>query len=410
MKEVYYFSINELDLTIQNTEITSIRKKDIGKTGVRAYGDGKISIAGGLGEVSEKKLYEKALSSLSTGIPYPFEPEQDKIRKEKVISSDLLENEAFVGEVEKILASLRKEYNDFSFFHKAKIIENERELRNESGVDLFHSVRYVSLQFAFKSKDTSNIMDGFVGYEGKDFNGEAFLEHAAEVLDGYRNTVDFPGKGIYPLIFLESDRLPLQKLTQDLHGSIFGTGGSPLSGQLDQQVFSPDFTLYQTGNPEDTFAPFFDSEGVTNDGDRYPLIRNGKVISPYTDKKISNRFELPLTGCAGGDYDDVPTLSTPGLKVASSGKTLKELLDQKQGIFVMICAGGDFTPEGNFGSPVQLAFLHDGTRIVGRLPELKISSKLNEMFGPSFRGLSVDPFFPLARDKFLVMDMEADLL
>ncbi|MFP4383910.1 MAG: hypothetical protein ACLFSE_07660, partial [Spirochaetia bacterium] len=90
MKEVYYFSINELDLTIQNTEIVSIRKKDIGKTGVRAYGDGKISIVGGLGEVSEKKLYEQALGALSTGIPYPYEPERDKIRKEKVISPELM--------------------------------------------------------------------------------------------------------------------------------------------------------------------------------------------------------------------------------------------------------------------------------------------------------------------------------
>jgi PmbA protein len=410
MKEVFYISIDEIDLTVQNTQIVSVRRKDIGKTGVREYGDGMIGIAGGLGEVSEKMLHEKAMEALKNGIPYPYEPEKEKIRKEKMFSPDLLKNDAFTEEVEKILARFRREHKDFSFFHKAKIIRNERELRNDAGLDLFHSVRLVSLEFAFKAKDSSSIMDGFIGYEGKDFDGELFCGHASRILDAYRNRADLPGKGTYPVIFLESDTLPSMKFYQDLNGSVFATGGSSLSGKIGVEVFSPAFTLYQTGNPEDTFAPFFDAEGVTNEGDRYPLIRNGKVVSPYTDKKISSRFKLPLTGCAGGDYDEVPNLSLPVLKVASSGKSVKELLDGKPGIFVIIASGGDFTPEGNFGSPVQLALLFDGEKLIGRLPEIKLSSSLKEMYGSSFRGLSTDPFFPLSREKMLVMDMEIDVL
>ena len=72
MKEVFYISIDEIDLTVQNTQIVSVRRKDIGKTGVREYGDGMIGIAGGLGEVSEKMLHEKAMEALKNGIPYPY--------------------------------------------------------------------------------------------------------------------------------------------------------------------------------------------------------------------------------------------------------------------------------------------------------------------------------------------------
>ena len=57
-----------------------------------------------------------------------------------------------------------------------------------------------------------------------------------------------------------------------------------------------------------------------------PLIENGRIISPYTDKKTAHKFNLPLTGSASGEYDKVPPLSPRNFKVEASDKTLKELL------------------------------------------------------------------------------------
>ncbi|SCG81716.1 hypothetical protein DW1_0095 [Proteiniborus sp. DW1] len=60
---------------------------------------------------------------------------------------------------------------------------------------------------------------------------------------------------------------------------------------------------------------------------------------------------------------------------------------------VLIASGGDFTAEGVFGTPVQLAFLTDGERLIGRLPELTISGDVYTMFGDDFIGRSEDKAF-----------------
>jgi PmbA protein len=75
------------------------------------------------------------------------------------------------------------------------------------------------------------------------------------------------------------------------------------------------------------------------------------------------------------------------------------------GIFVLIASGGDFTPEGNFGTPVQLAFLTDGEKLIGRLPELNVTSNVFDMFGNSFIGVSKDSHTPLSNSKYMIMNM-----
>jgi PmbA protein len=57
-----------------------------------------------------------------------------------------------------------------------------------------------------------------------------------------------------------------------------------------------------------------------------------------------------------------------------------------------MAAGGDFTSDGHFGSPVQVAYAYayayDDNTLVGKYPEFKISSQINSMFGEDF--LEVD--------------------
>lgn len=129
-------------------------------------------------------------------------------------------------------------------------------------------------------------------------------------------------------------------------------------------------------------------------------------MTPYTDKKTAKKYNLDLTGAATSEYDGVPTLGIPELKIKESEKTAKELLGGEMGIFVLMASGGDFTPEGNFGTPVQLAFLFDGEKFVGRLPELNVSSNVFDMFGNSFRGVSKNTISPVLNSRFLIMDMK----
>jgi len=101
-----------------------------------------------------------------------------------------------------------------------------------------------------------------------------------------------------------------------------------------------------------------------------------------------------------------PTRDLPRLHVASTGKTMKELLDGQKGILVWIASGGDFTPDGHFATPVQLAFLFDGERLVGRLPELSVSSHLNDMLGQDLIGVSSDSLTTLDKLDVIAMQMK----
>ncbi|MBP8661652.1 MAG: peptidase U62, partial [Mesotoga sp.] len=262
-----------------------------------------------------------------------------------------------------------------------------------------------------KDKSSSNIIDAVTGYEGRKFSKKGFLDLTNMICDAFSNQINEFTDGTYPVVFSSDDVTYLKKFYETLHGMMFGSGSSLLSGKIGRQVFSPDFTLYQTRRAEDGFpGAFFDSEGTVNPDDRFALIEDGVLIAPYTDKKTSSTFKLPLTGAAGGEYDGLPELRLPLLKIKESEKTAKQLLNDRMGIFVLIASGGDFTPDGHFASPVQLAFLFDGERFVGRLPELSINSSLQEMFGRNFVGVSKNDFFGLENTKVAVMNMSVERL
>jgi len=57
------------------------------------------------------------------------------------------------------------------------------------------------------------------------------------------------------------------------------------------------------------------------------------------------------------------------------------MLGGRKAVFVLIASGGDCTPYGTFGPPVQTAFLFDGEKLTGRLPELRLESNLYDMSG-----------------------------
>ena len=65
IKEKYINRVKEISLNVVQTEVESVRKKDILKTGLRVYDKGYIGIAGGLGRVDEEELERRAIDNLS---------------------------------------------------------------------------------------------------------------------------------------------------------------------------------------------------------------------------------------------------------------------------------------------------------------------------------------------------------
>lgn len=403
VKEKYILNIKETTINIVNSKIESIRLKNDTKTSLRIYKDGYIGVAGAIGVYDEDELEKEAMEALNYRIEYPCMPSSN--RKEKLSNKkEFLKDEALAGEIEEFLRELASMHPDFIFSNKVMLQEINARIYNDVNLDLEYEDKAFIAAILYKEKASSNIIDGYFDFQTRNYNKQDMLEEAHMILSAYQNKIELPAEGKYPVIISASD-IPAGKLIADLNGQLFAAGGSLLSNKLNEQVFNSDFTFYQTLNPEDLFnIPFFDAEGTVNADYRHALIEKGIIKSAYTDKKTSVKFNLLHTGSAQAAYDGVPTLQFTGFKIKESDKTIKELLKGDNGIYVMIADGGDFTPEGDYGTPVQLAMLFDGEKLIGRLPEFQISSNIFEMYGSSFRGVGRNSILPFSKKKFAIAD------
>jgi PmbA protein len=404
-EEKYVIQQDEISLNVVQGEVTAVRTKDIQRTAYRIYRDGKIGVAGSLGKPKKDELLAKARKALELNISYDGTPGSGR-SESKEDRADIEDHGVFASEMEVMLAELRKSQPDFSFSNKINLNIDTYKIENSDGLDLSSRIGRIGVGLVIKEKKSSNIMDAFSIYEGQRWDRKEYLRLTNQICNAFQNQLELES-GNYPVVFIRDDMAYQLKLIESLNGLLFGSGGSIYSGKLGEKIFDTAVTIYQSRNAADgVLMPFFDMEGTLNPDDRFPLVENGVLRAAYTNKNYAARYKLPLTGAAGGEYDSIPDLIRPPLVTASSGKTMEELLDGRKAVFVLIASGGDFTPEGHFASPVQLSFLFDGKKLIGRLPELTISSHMKHMFGKDYIGVSSDSLSSMAPMLTIAMKMK----
>lgn len=383
-KEFITIREKETAVKIQNTKIDAIRTKDIVKKGVRVYKDGKIGISGAVGNISDKDLVDNAIENLSANISYPYDLSADlkdhrDYNKEKISSNELMEL------ADEILEKLRKEYSDFDFSERINTKEISCTMKNTQGLDLEYKDAYMSLGLMLKEKKSANVFDGFLQYYGRSFDLDKFWEFNEELLAAYRKKVSLPEGERLPVFMLEFYELE-NFLSRSLNGELYATGSSLFSNKIGEQLFNEKITIQQNRDPQHMPQPFFDMEGVVLKGDAYNLIEKGKLVNVYTDKRTAHTYNLPHTGAASGAYDGIPTLSRAPLRFVVDSDDIKAALDGQMAILVAVSSGGDFTSDGSFAAPVQVGFLFDGQRILGKLPEFTMRSHLYKLLGEDYIG------------------------
>ncbi|MDD4297032.1 MAG: metallopeptidase TldD-related protein [Ruminiclostridium sp.] len=390
IKELYQQSIRELSVSVSQSKVDAVMKKNITKSGCRVYKDGFIGVTGTFGEPTEE-TWRGAIENLSSQIYYPFEPEKNskRIRDLREIN---MSDQDFIDHAEYILEVLRNEFPDFIFSNKMKMIETKNSIKNDTGLDYVNYDKTLEYGLILKHKDSVNVFDSFIGRSTRNFDEDGFLAEARSMLRAYSNEVSLPQQKIMPVIF-SYDEL-LTKIIQSLNGEEIGLGTSLFANKMQTKAFSEHFSAYQDMTSEKLHTPFFDMEGVTNPQDLCYFIKNGVIEKAYTDKNNAFRFSIPMTGSASGAYDDIPSLKSTTLSVLPSEQTLKELLNGKLAALVIMASGGDYSGTGDYASPIQMAYLTDGDRILGKLPEFNISGNLYNIFGKDYIGCSNDkPFF-----------------
>ncbi|HHU30911.1 MAG: metallopeptidase TldD-related protein [Bacillota bacterium] len=368
---------------IRNTGIEAVRVRDIISKGVRVYKDGKIGIAGSIGDVPDSVLLDNAIDNLSAGIEYPYSLSGNKT-DHRDYSAGLMSQEELLGHAESVLDILRREYSDFDFSETISFNEVVLHMHNTEGLDLKHKDAFFSLGLVLNEKKSANLMDGSLSYRGRRFDPEKFWAFNRLFLEANRRRVELPERDILPVFTLGS--LAVGFLTDNLNGERYATGSSLFSGKIGRQLFNEKITLEQNRDPRLANQAFFDMEGVVMPDDRCVMIKNGKLINVFTDKRNAALYNLPHTGSASGDIDGIPELAGAPLRFRTDSRNLEEALDGRKAVFVWITSGGDFTPDGTFAAPVQVSFLFDGERLIGKLPEFTIRSHLNKMLGDDYIG------------------------
>ncbi len=404
IKEQYRSTIMDTTLSIVNSQMESVRNKNITKTSQRVYKDGFIGAAGTIGTFSEDELLKEGQQALEKRIEYPVEPTMHQtmshdMRQPIIAAHKLLE------EFSTLLEDLKKRQPHFIFSNKISLTEVQSSLVNDAGLQLDYYDRCLSSGIIFKEKTSTSVFDGGLGFQERKYDRKLILEEFDLILNAYREKVELPKKGRYPIIFA-TEEAPVDKFVSDLKADVFAQGGSLFSEKLGQKLFNETFTFGQNVDPKVAInTPFFDAEGMINPGFVFNLIEDGVLKSPYCDKKTAHKYGFSPSGSAVAPYDGVPQTALIKPTIKKTSTNLKALLGGQMGIVVLMAAGGDFTPQGDYATPVQLAMLFDGERLLGRLPEFNLSSNVYDMFGKGFRGVAPSNFMPFSTYEFAVLEM-----
>lgn len=381
-KEFITAEFSSAALNITAGKIDSFRKTEESFGTVRVYKDGKIGVAGAIGRADEAALTEKAEKALSIGIPYESELD-GPVTEEHHGVSELPEEKDMIPVFGKLLSDIGEACPNFCISNKIIISSNRAEYRNSNGRHLISSDRSLEVGLLFQSRGSGNLMDAYYEYGGHTYDPEKIVSQCSMLYKAFCNPVPLPKEKI-PVVI--SAGAFFSSLLRNFSGESYASGSSLVSGKLGERLFSEKLTLKDDRNGEtNPGVRFFDDEGQIADDFRAPLIESGRLVGVTVSKNTAVRFNVPVSRTSVSSYDGVPAAGLSGLYVAPTAKELCDIVPGRA-IYVSMASGGDTTPDGHFATPVQLAYLLEGGRPVGKLPELNISGDFFSMLGRDFLG------------------------
>lgn len=383
-------------VNVSGGKVDSLRVKEDLKTVIRVYEDGKIGVAGRIGEGDDKALLEDAKAKLSQNIAYPCNLTENDRRDENKVRKIIPEND-YVKTLKKLVARLNKCYPNFVFSNKINMGEEEIVYENSKNTRYSYKGNEIGGALVIKDKASANIMDLSYGFDTTFYDEDKIVSDIGKLLNVYHNKVAMPS-GEVPVIINPME--VLQYSAQHMIAELYVSGSSLLSGKLNEKIFNEKANILTDRGDADKAIPFFDAEGVVNKDDKFYFIKDGVFTGLATYKRSAANFNLPVSGGGYAPFDEVPQTSFVGFKMARTDK-LKNLVKGKA-IYVFITNGGDMTPDGTLGLPVQLAYLYDNGKLVGRLPEFGINGNIFDVLGKDFIGVARDDNFNFSDDSVLV--------
>lgn len=375
---------SSVTLNVTAGRIDSYRKQEETTGTVRIYRDGKIGVAGTLGEPDFTELTERAEQALALGIPYVETSDMPLVREERHECAAIAEGE-LIPTVQALLDRVSAGCPRFALSNKVTYLQCEREYDSTDGRKLRWADGLWNVGLIFQNRGSGNLMDGFYEYSGRTLDTDTVVEGCRRIHDAFFTPATLGNETELPVVFNFSEMLGCA--LRHFGGERYASGASLISGKLGERIFSERLTLTVDRNSETALCvPFFDDEGCVSEGDRVPLIERGVLHNVLVTKQSAARFGLPVSGTASDSaYDGVPSAGASQITVLPTANSLAKLVPGKA-IYAFMVSGGDMTPGGHFAMPVQGAFLMEDGKLVGRLPELTVSGELFDLLGDGWIG------------------------
>lgn len=399
MKEKYMGTETESTVKIEENKIVSFDKNNITYYSFRVGKDGFLGVHYQEGEMSDEEGYAKAEQNLELKRPYAFELETGERHRDK--TERVFSDKELMDMTREALEHIHSKYPDFRLDGGIRQRKTLSRQENDRGLNYSNADCSAHADFSFKHKDSKDISDGWFGIGERNFSLEKLYSMADNYLSNFEKEVKLPEEIIIQIQYYGL----LGKLQESLDAEKLCLGTSLLTGKLGQKVFSDRFTLcHDVTDKECWHDDFYDGEGIVLPGDKLTYVENGVVLRGYADKRIAKKYGVEHTGSAWRNFTDVPSNGKVILRITRSDKTVKELLDGRLSIVPVRYSGGGFNEKGEYVMPVQMAYLCDGEKFLGRLPEFTLVNNMFDMFGDDFIGVGSDN--PVFNDKQILVRMK----
>ena len=411
MYDILTKSILENKVKIVGSEIEAFRSKEISKKGARLFGEGKILSAAHIGEISDQLLLERCRAHSELALPSEGTPHSQETKRWNLSKIQRKGSEIALKAAEEQLQFLKGNLPNFSFQGQVAVSQKTDSYTNDLGANLYLDHDEYTFSYDMRRIGSPNIADAFFYFENCSgfFSKEALawtielfqtFDHEAKVASGKHKVLMLPDESV------------LRKLKESLSADSYSEGSALYSGCLGQKTWSEKLSLSDLRLvPERNGLCPFDYEGTVANAATTPLIEHGVMKALISDIKNEQRYGIQSTANGFRDYNSSIRLNFSHLALEPGKRDFRKILKDAGDVIVCYTSfGGDLTGQGDFASPIQMAFLAKNGQIVGKLPALSMSSNLDKMLGGDLLEVAASGPFGNACDPYLLCEMDIQLM
>lgn len=373
--EVYQSSSVSHPVTFEANRLKQLESTESIGTALRLWRHGRPGLAVAYGQVDPQALVDKAIALCALNEPEEIDLGEPRRDINPPLGSELPVTD-LVAIGKQAIAQLRDVYPDV-LCNAGFDCESETTLIvNSEG--LYCTAADISLSYYLEVEWVRG--DDFLGiYDGEYAHHELHPEIAIQAIIqrlnwAKRNAVASTGK--VPVL-LTNNAAPMlwSTVAAALNGKLMLDGSSPWSDALEQQVMSPQLSLYQ----DPTAKPYichFDDEGTQTRS--LSLIREGIMQEVYGDRRTCKALRIRPTGNGFrpslGQY---PTPDLVNMIVVPGTNDLNRLIaSMDHGIIVDQILGGGADLSGDFSVNIELGYQVENGEIVGRVKDTMVAGNV----------------------------------